>query len=337
MIRFGHRFKAQRRSLALALALALLCSCRGSGTRPKPLHVFAAASLNTALAELKETFEQNRPDIDVRVEVSGSLVAARKVSEYKRRGDIVIVADRRVIDSLLIPDFADWQAAIVSNEMVLAYSERSRHAAEVSSANWFRILLDPEVRVSRVDENLGPLGYQTLLVWKLADIHHENELEGTSLFETLRNKVTRRFIRPDAAEVLPLLGTDADYIFIYRSMAKDHNLKHLLLPPELNLSSFDHRDFYSKASVTIAAAPDQPLTIRGQPILYSATIVRDAPNQAGALAFMKMLLGAEGNAVLKRHGYAPLSPPQYYGPTESFPDSLREVLASPGTNTEITE
>jgi molybdate/tungstate transport system substrate-binding protein len=332
-----HTLKAQRRSLALALALAVLCSCKGPGARPKPLYVFAAASLNTALAELEKTFERKRPDIDVRVEISGSLVAARKVSEYKRRGDIVVAADKRVIASLLIPDFTDWQIAFVSNEMVLAYSEKSRHAVEISSANWFKILLDPEVRVARVDENLGPLGYQTLLVWKLADLHHQKELQGTSLFDTLRKKVTRELIRPDAAELLPVLGTDADYIFLYRSMAKDHNLKHILLPSELNLSSFDYRDFYAKASVTIAATPDQPLTVRGEPILYSATIVRNAPNPDGAFAFIKMLLGGEGKTVLKRHGYAPLSPPQYHGPRGSFPESLHEVLPHPGTNTEIME
>ena len=328
---------ALRRFLAVGMALALLCPCRSSKTPRRPLYVFAAASLNTVLTEFEKSFERKRPDVDARVEVSGSLVAARKVSEYKRDGDIVIAADMRVIDSLLIPEFAEWQVAFLSNEIVLAYSEKSRHAAELTSANWPEILVDPEVRVARVDENLGPLGYQTLLVWKLADIHYGTQRRGRSLFQTLSRKVSRRLIRPDAAELLPVLGTEADYIFLYRSMARDHNLKHILLPPEVNLSSIAHRNVYSRASVAISAAPGRSLTIQGQPILFSLTILRNAPNHAGALSFVKMLLGPEGKAILRRHGFAPVSPPRFHGRRESFPESLRGVLRKPATDRETIQ
>lgn len=337
MTRRAHRTTLPIRFAAIGLALVFVCSCRVSKTPRRPLYVFAAAALNTALAELERSFERENPDVDLRVEVSGSLVAARKVSEYGRLADIIISADRRVIDTLLLPDFADWQVAFVSNEVVLAYSEKSRHAAEVSSDNWPEILLDPEVRIARVDENLGPLGYQTLLVWKLAAIHYQKQLRGRDLFDILWKKVSRELIRPDAAELLPALGTEADYILLYRSMARDHNLKHILLPPEVNLSSIAHRDFYSQASVTISAAPGRPLTIRGQPILFSLTILREAPNRAGADSFVNALLGSEGKAVLQRHGFTPVSPPEYYGPVESFLENLHGVIPKPATDAETTK
>ncbi|NQT81390.1 substrate-binding domain-containing protein [bacterium] len=323
------------RFLSVGLMLVFLCSCKGGKGPRKRVYVFSAACLNTALAEFEKSFEQKYRDVDVRVEVSGSLVAARKVSEYKRRGDIVISADKRVIDSLLIPNFADWQVAFLSNEMVLAYSENSRRAAEVNSSNWPKILLEPEVSVARADENLGPLGYQTLLVWKLADMHYRELLQGASLFETLSKKVSRELIRPDAAELLPTLGTEVDYIFIYRSMAKDHILKHILLPPEVNLSSLPQKDFYSRVSVAISAAPGESLTIRGEPILFSLTILREAPNKDGAISFVKTLLGREGRSILQRHGFSPLSPPRLQGPRESFPESLRVIIPEPGDSSEV--
>lgn len=324
------------RLVIAGLTMLLLLSCRGPGRPRRHLWIFAAASLNDVLAEFEKSFEQKNPGVDARVEVSGSLVAARKVSEYKRRGDVVISADNRVIDSLLIPKFADWQVGFLTNEIVLAYSEKSRYAAKVSSTNWPTILMRPEVRVARVDENLGPLGYQTLLVWKLADIHYGQQLRGTSLFQALWKRASGGLIRPDAAELLPVLGTEADYIFIYRSTAKEHNLKHLLLPAEVNLSSFAHSDFYSGASATISAAPGKDITIRGEPIVFSLTILRDAPNRAGALSFVKMLLGPDGKAILERHGFAPVSPPKYYGKGESFPEALRDVLRQPASDTETT-
>ena len=325
------------RSLTIAFLLVVLCSCRSPKTPRKLLHVFAAASLNNALAELEKSFEQKHPDIDVRIEISGSLVAARKVTDYRRRGDIIVAADKRVIETLLIPDFADWHILFVTNEMVLAYSERSRRAAEMSSQTWPQILLDPKVRLARADENLAPLGYQTLLVWKLADLHYAEDVHKTGLFDTLSKKVGPKLVRPDAVELLALLGTEADYIFLYRNMARDHNLKHILLPPEVNLSSTLHKTFYSQASVTISPAPDRSLKIQGEPVLYSLTVLRDSPNRAASLAFITALLSPEGEALLRRHGFSPLSPPKAEGRLAAFPESLRPLVSESTFEAESSE
>lgn len=323
--------------LLTLLFLLSLGSCGGSKPPRRPLRIFAAACLNAALSELQKSFESEHPQTDVRVEVSGSLVAARKVSEYRDIADLVISADKRVIEELLMPQSADWEIVFSSNEIVLAFSENSRHAAEVDSGNWPGILLDPQVRVARVDENLGPLGYQTLLVWKLADLHYKNTLHGGSLFETLSRRVTRRMIRPDAAELLPTLGTEADYIFVYRSMAHDHNLKHVLLPPQVNLSSPAHADFYGTSSVAIFTAPGQSPTLKGQPILFGLTIPREAPNLPGAVSFVQMLLGPQGQTILRRHGFSPLTPARFEGDWKALPESLRDLVAEPQAQTETHE
>jgi molybdate/tungstate transport system substrate-binding protein len=325
------------KALLISLVLLSLGSCGGSKPPCTPLRIFATASLNAALSELEKSFESEHQQTDVRVEVSGSLVAARKVSEYKDTADLVISADKRVIEELLIPQFADWEIVFSSNEIVLAFSENSRHAAEVDSENWPRILLDPQVRVARVDENLGPLGYQTLLVWKLADIHYKDTLHDGSLLETLSKRVTRRMIRPDGAELLPTLGTEADYIFVYRSMAHDQNLKHVLLPPQVNLSSPAQADFYAKCSVVISGSPGRPVTLKGEPILYALTIPREAPNFSAAVSFVQMLLGPQGQTTLRRHGFLPLSPARFEGRWERLPESLRDLVAKPSPETETRE
>ncbi|NIQ67269.1 MAG: hypothetical protein GTN94_12155, partial [Candidatus Aminicenantes bacterium] len=35
--------------------------------------------------------------------------------------------------------------------------------------NWPQVLLAPETILGRVNENLGPIGYRTLLCWKLKE------------------------------------------------------------------------------------------------------------------------------------------------------------------------
>jgi ABC-type molybdate transport system substrate-binding protein len=142
------------------------------------LSIFFAASLDQVLAEMKTAFEQTHPGVQVRAEASGSQVAARKVSEYGRKADLVLTADWRVIDELLRPAHATWNIGFASNEIVLAYSESSRHAAEINGDNWPGMLLRNDVRVARVNEDLVPIGYQTLLVWKLAERHYAQRLAG---------------------------------------------------------------------------------------------------------------------------------------------------------------
>jgi molybdate/tungstate transport system substrate-binding protein len=47
--------------------------------------------------------------------------------------------------------------------MVLAYTERSAGAGEVNGANWWQVLLRPDVRVGRSDPALDPSGYRALM------------------------------------------------------------------------------------------------------------------------------------------------------------------------------
>src|SRR5262245_38948276 len=47
-----------------------------------------------------------------------------------------------------------------------------------------------------------------------------------------------KFMRPKSAELLPLLEIgQIDYLFSYRSVAQQHQLKYVALPDEINLSA----------------------------------------------------------------------------------------------------
>jgi molybdate/tungstate transport system substrate-binding protein len=279
------------------------------------------------MAEMKTAFEQAHPGVQVRAEASGSQVAARKVSEYEREADLVLVADWHVIDDLLRPAHAAWNVGFASNEIVLAYSESSRHAAEIDGDNWPDVLLRDDVRVARVDENLAPIGYQTLLVWKLAERHYAKRLAGRWLHDPLKKRASGNLVRADVVDVLPLLGTEADYAFIYRSVAQGHNLPFVELPPEINLSDPAQAKFYAQASVAYHNGTET-VKVTGQPIVYGATIPTDAPNALAAEAFLALLWGNTGQEILRSQGFRPLVPARGLG-METVPDALRG-LVEPG-------
>ena len=78
------------------LLLFSLLALAGSGCKSgrREVVVFAAASLARALSDLEQQLEARHPDLDLRLEISGSQVACRKVAELNRRGDVVAVADQ---------------------------------------------------------------------------------------------------------------------------------------------------------------------------------------------------------------------------------------------------
>jgi molybdate/tungstate transport system substrate-binding protein len=282
------------------LALAALAS----GCTPRnEVVVFHAASLSRVFGALAEQLKARTPPISVRLEPSGSTVAARKVSEQQLRADVVAVADDAVLRRLLVPAHAAAVTVFATNELVLAHLEHSRGTAEVTAENWTEVLARPGVRLGRVNEDLAPLGYHTLLAWQLAEL----ELKTPGLAAALRGAVAKEHVAADETELLGLLEARAlDYAFLYRSTAEDHRLKVTRLPPAFNLASAALGHTYARATVPVRlSAQGAPALVPGRPITYGLSIPNNAPNPAGARAFVELLESETGQAALRRHGFLP--------------------------------
>lgn len=292
------------RTLALAAAL-LLAGCKARGE----IVVFHAASLSRVLADVKERFERAHPGWVLRAEPSGSQVAARKVSELGLRADLVLVADLRVLDRLLAPGHADWSLAFATNEIVLAHAQHSRFTEEVSERSWPEVLGRPDVRLGRVDPDLAPIGYQTLLAWRLAELGAGGA--APDLAARLAARCADGHVVSDETELVALLEARAvDYAFLYRSTAEDHRLKITALPPEASLGDPRLAAAYARAEVEVRMRTGAPRErVRGAPLLFGLSIPRGAPSPEGALLLAAFLLGEEGRAALARAGFRPVVPP----------------------------
>ncbi|MBW1873358.1 MAG: substrate-binding domain-containing protein, partial [Deltaproteobacteria bacterium] len=240
--------------------------------------IFHAASLSRAFSELEEKVEARYSGLDIRLEPSGSQVAARKISELNQKADLVATADWRIIDQILIPEHANWLIEFTSNEIVLAYGEHSRFTAEITATNWPTVLLRPDVRLGRVDENMAPIGFQTLFAWQLAELYFGDQV-AKGLPARLNQLCPSEFVTPDISELVILLESRAiDYAFVFRSIAEEHNLKVIRLPVEYNLSSPQHAKTYARAKVPVILKTGTPaVQITGEPIVYGLTIPKTAP------------------------------------------------------------
>lgn len=314
----------------LLLCAVFALDCRQDVKRKEPLTIFYASSLEGAVERWAEMF-RSREGVEVRGEASGSQDAARKVSELGRAADLILVADYHVIDWLLAPNHAEWQILFAGNEIVLAHSEQSRYAAELTADNWREILLRPDVRVARADENLAPIGYQTLQVWQLSDLAAGIPTTDTqrSVAAQLRARIPPSLVRPTVQSLASLLGLQADYVFLFRNVVHEHNLKYLRLPPTINLSDPDRAVEYARAAVTIikstrGTAPEKT-TMRGSPILYGLTIPKSARRPEVAAQFVQMVLGESGQNVLEDLGFSLVKPPRARG-FAAVPKSLQPLV-----------
>ncbi|MHC4586435.1 MAG: tungstate ABC transporter substrate-binding protein WtpA [Planctomycetota bacterium] len=284
------------------------------------LIIFHAGSLAVPFKEISEEFNARHPGVKIILEATGSRICARKIADLQRPCDVMASSDYTVIDNLLIPEHADWNIKFASNEMAIVFSENSNRANSINKDNWFDILLQKDVAFGRSDPHSDPCGYRALHVTILAEKFYNSP----GLVDAITLK-DQQYIRPKEVDLLALLETGViDYIFIYKSVAVQHNLKYLVLPDEINLKKADLSDFYKTASVSLTGKqPGAFITKAGEPIIYGVTIPKNAPNRKLAMAFLTFLLDADsGGAILEKNGQSFVVP----STTESFnklPESLK--------------
>jgi molybdate/tungstate transport system substrate-binding protein len=100
-----------------------------------------------------------------------------------------------------------------------------------------------------------------------------------------------------------------DFMFQYKSVAIQHQLKFIELPKEINLSDPKMNGIYSSVSLSVAGSkPDSKMKVTGDYINYSITVLDRAPQKEEAVNFLDFLLSPEGLKILKDNGQEPIVP-----------------------------
>jgi molybdate/tungstate transport system substrate-binding protein len=299
---------------ALVLWLAVPAPIGAQETPSGQLIVFNAGSLAKPFSELLQAFKTRYPDVVPAQENSGSLEAARKLTDLGKIPDVLGVADYGVIPKLLIPAHATWYANFARNAMVLIHTDQSVGAKEINGRNWWQILLRPGVRAGHSDPALDPNGYRTLMVFQLAEkFYHQ-----PGLASRLEHAHPPRNVRPKEADLTALVQAgELDYSWSYASIARTARLPFVQLPPEIDLSDPNRADWYRQAKVRLPGAnraAGDSVEFQGEPIVYGLTIPTAAPHPRTAIAFVRFVFSPEGQAILKANGFTVLPKPLLGGP-----------------------
>ncbi|MDP4280886.1 MAG: tungstate ABC transporter substrate-binding protein WtpA [Bacteroidota bacterium] len=290
------------------------------------LIIFHAGSLSVPLKEVAAEFNKIYPNVKILMESAGSVASARKITDLNRPCDILASADYAVIDNMLIPQYADWDIKFVTNEMAIVYHDKSRMAAKINSKNWYEILLNKDVAFGRSDPNADPCGYRTVLTLQLAEKFYKKP----GLVKSYLSK-DENYIRPKEVDLLGLLESNSiDYIFLYKSVAIQHQLKYISLPDQINLKNPALTGQYASAKTEInGKEPGKKEVVKGEPMIYGVTMLKNAPNKKVAIAFLKFLLTKEkGMKIMEKDGQPsviPMPNPNY----NKLPAELKS-FAKPG-------
>lgn len=285
--------------------------------------IFHAGSLSIPFAQMEKAFEDKYPEINVVREAAGSRTCARKITDLNRKADIMASADYTVIDSLMIPNHTDWYLNFATNEMAIMFTEHSAYADEINSENWYKILLKDDVEYGHSDPNADPCGYRSQLVWKLAELHYNEE----NLYQKLSSGCPARNVRPKETDLLALLEAgELDYIFIYRSVAQQHGMPFITLSDKINLKTNEYSDFYAKAKFDVSGKkPGEKITKTGKPMVYGVTIPNNAPNKEAAVEFVRFLVGPEGQNIMEENGQPSITP-GVVNNINVVPDKIKEFV-----------
>ncbi|MDR3568858.1 MAG: tungstate ABC transporter substrate-binding protein WtpA [Syntrophobacteraceae bacterium] len=316
------------KEIALMLLIGFVCAAFAAfpslARAREKIIIFNAGSLSIPLKEMSEAFNKLYPNVEVLREAAGSRVCARKITDLKKPCDIMASADYSVIDNLLIPDHASWDIHFATNEMAIMYRPDSKHAKEINSANWYKILLEKGVQYGHSDPNADPCGYRTLLTWQLA----EKYLKVPGLYKKLVANCPIENVRPKETDLIALLESgQLDYVFIYRSVCEQHHMPCVRLPDQINLGSPASADFYRQASLRISGKkPGEFVAVKGAPMVYGLTIPKDAPDRQWAVKYLAFVLGPQGRAIMEKNGQHAIYPAGVSGDPAQVPPELKPLV-----------
>lgn len=292
-----------------------------------PLSVLYAGSMTKAMEQAIRPNFQQEAGIPMEGEGAGSLALAHMISSELRNPDVFISASPSVNETLMGAanhHLADWYITLARDEMVIAYSPKSRYAellqaAKTGSQPWYHVLEKSGFLLGRTDPLLDPKGINTILTVKLAAAFYHD----SSLFQRiLGSDDNPRQVYPEETLLSRLSTGQLDAVFAYKHEAVEWGFPYVSLPAQVNLGDSQFSSTYATASYTDAHGKTQ----QGAPIVFTITALRQAPNPTAALKFVQYMLTGEGHSILLQQGFD-ATPATVGGNASAIPVTLHNLVS----------
>jgi molybdate/tungstate transport system substrate-binding protein len=286
---------------------------------PTVLTIFAAGTLAVPFKEVSALFEKQNPNVTVHAQFGGSVMMAKKITDLHQDADLLAVADYNVIPKYMFgqPPLAAWYAGFARNAITFVYTDKSKYAGEINAQNWYKVLARKGVEIGRSNPDTDPSGYQTVQMLSLAEkFYGDAGLEQ----RVLANAPLGNMRDTEISLISALQLGQIDYLAIYRSDALQHHLKFIDLPAKIDLSDPAQTAYYQQGIVHTKNGD-----LAGKPIVYAVTMVNGSTNAGMAEKYVALLLGPQGQAVMKNNGFGEFNP-AFAVHVEAMPAGLKKLV-----------
>lgn len=300
------RRPAVRTALAAGVAsigvLALGCGSVASAATPASpvlaakgsgdVDVLSAGSLDTVMTKVVAPAFHKATGYTLVDTSGGSSTLAADIKNKVDRADVFVSASPAVnatLEGKADGNWVSWYAAFASSPLVLGYYPKSKFASDLKTMPWYKVITMPGFKLGRTNPSQDPGGVLT----------------AEALKETAKSRH------------LPALT----------KLASESSDEYAEDPEEADIVSGQlDAAFMYEADANSQKSPFVPLTGVNLSGDYTVTLLRGAPHQAAAVAFVKFLVGAKGRAAFKADHFKIVSPPTVSG--KGVPSGLTGVLGS---------
>lgn len=237
----------------------------------------------------------------------GSYGLARLIAAGQVRADVFIAITPGPVKVVQQAGLMGAAVPVASTQMVIAYSPASRFAGDFAAAAkggtpWYKVLEQTGLRFGRTDPATDPQGRNIVLAMRLAQIYYKQPGLVEKILGPIENP---RQIFTEPSLLTRLESGQLDASSGYLSAVESHHLPYITLPDEINLSNPALADaWYRRAGFKLAKSDGKTETVKVEPLVFYAGVLKNAPHPEQAAQFVAFLQSPAGQKLLADYGYS---------------------------------
>jgi molybdate/tungstate transport system substrate-binding protein len=275
----------------LSSASAATSGSAASSKQSGDVDVISAGSLQTLMTKIAPAF--HKATGYTLVDTSGG--SSTDAADIKDKVDVedVFVSASPAVDATLEGakngGWVTWYGAFAASPEVLGYYPKSKFARDLKTMPWYKVITMSGFRVGRTNPTQDPGG--VLAVKALDETAKEQHMPA---LRKLATETSDEYV--EDSEQAGIQTGQLDASFMYEADANSQK-----------------SPFVKLTGVNLAGD-------------YTITTVKNGPHRAAAEAFIKFLLGSQGQAAMKADHFEILSPPKLSG--SGVPTDLASLFKS---------
>jgi molybdate transport system substrate-binding protein len=266
---------------ALLMACLLLAACgstnsstsSGSSSTPTPapvkITVFAAASLTEAFGEMKMQYDAAHPNVTMTFNFAGSNTLAQQIVNGAP-ADVFASADTQNMQKVVTPGLVNTPQTFARNKVVVIVP-----ANNPGNINTLHDLANKGVKIDVADASV-PVGNYTLQV--LNKMGQSSEYGPAYESAVKANFVSLETSVKSIVQKVQLGEVDAGFVYVSDAFSAGNKAKSIAIPDQFNILA------------------DYPIAT-----------VKASPNQSTADSFIQFVLSSDGQAILAKFHFIPVS------------------------------